>query len=258
MLNTESRLTLKALLPPGLLATKSWLVKQGLNSHFIDNAVKSRTLLTLTSGVYVRDTPMMSWKGVVASLQRMTDDPVHVGGLSALDQEGLAHYQSLNKHPQINLYSPTPLPAWLNKIDKHLHFEWHSTRRLWPAEVMRDKTYLREDAWREPLPVVRYSTPEKAMLEALAEVPTVISFEHADQLMQGLANLSPRKLDTLLRSSSSIKTKRLFLWLAERHNHAWFKYLKPDEYDLGAGKREIARGGRLDKTWNITVPKEFS
>jgi hypothetical protein len=256
MLNAESRQRLKLILPAGLLATKPWLVAQGLNPHFIDNAVKSQTLLILTPGVYVREASQVNWKGVVTSLQRMSLFPVHVGGLSALDQEGLAHYQSRSKHIHIELYAETALPAWLNKIDSNIHFEWHSTRRLWPASLMQEIRYLREDHWRESLPPLLYSTPEKAIIEALAAVPTAMSFEHADQLMQSLPTLSPKKVDALLRASSSIKSKRLFLWLSQQHNHAWFKYLKPEEYDLGVGKREIARGGRLDKTWNITVPRE--
>lgn len=258
MLNAVSRQTLKQLMPAGLLATKSWLVAQGLNPHFIDNAVKTKTLIALCPGVYTREEMLVNWKGIVTSLQRMAGHPIHVGGLSALDQEGLAHYPSRGQRVAINLYAETALPAWLNKIDSHLHFAWHSTRRLWPASLMQEEQFLREDHWRESLPPLHYSTPEKAILEVLMDIPRTMSFEHADQLMQGLSNFSPKKMDALLRASSSIKSKRLFLSLAQRHNHAWFKYLKPDEYELGTGKREIERGGRLDKTWNITVPKEWN
>ena len=88
-------------------------------------------------------------------------------------------------------------------------------------------------------------------------MPDGVSFEHADALMQGLHNLSPRKLDVLLMACCNIKVKRLFLWLAERHTHAWFKYLTPEQYDLGSGKRVVAKEGRLAKHWQITVPKEM-
>ncbi|TKV69604.1 hypothetical protein FDP08_03675 [Marinobacter panjinensis] len=43
-----------------------------------------------------------------------------------------------------------------------------------------------------------YGSPEKALLEVLTEVPSAVSFEHADALMQGLSNLSPKKVDALL------------------------------------------------------------
>ncbi|WJY14862.1 type IV toxin-antitoxin system AbiEi family antitoxin domain-containing protein [Pectobacteriaceae bacterium CE90] len=71
---------------------------------------------------------------------------------------------------------------------------------------MQDDKYLRQDNWQVSLPPLHYSCPEKAILELLATVPNTISFEHADQLMQGLHNLSPRKLrpvtESLLRYQS--------------------------------------------------------
>lgn len=257
MLNLNARHQLKNLLPIGMVATKPWLLAQGLNLHFIDNAVKSRTLLALTPGVYAREEKPLHWKGIVTSLQRMSSEPVHVGGLSALDLEGLSHYQARGKTPLIHLFSASPLPAWLYKIEIDATVEWHGVQRLWSASVMNNSTFLREDHWRESLPTLVYSGPEKAVLELLANVPDNISFEHADQLMQGLATLSPRKLDALLKSSCSIKVKRLFFWLANRYRHAWLNYLNPDQYELGTGKREIAKGGRLDKAWQITVPREM-
>ncbi|MGG8469879.1 type IV toxin-antitoxin system AbiEi family antitoxin domain-containing protein [Rahnella sp. PAMC25617] len=257
MLNTEARQHLKTLLPYGLVTTKTWLQEQGLPRHFIDNAVKSRTLLMLAPGVYTRDESPLTWQGIVTSLQRMHPTPVTLGGLTALNLEGLAHYQLKGQVVPVSLYSSSPLPAWLNKITGRASFKGHSTRRLWPDSVMADKRFLRESQWQESLSPMLYSAPEKAMLELLSDVPKAISFEHADQIMQGLSTLSPRKLELLLQASGSIKSKRLFLWLAQRHNHAWFKYLKPDLYELGSGKREIAKSGRLDTTWNITVPKDM-
>lgn len=257
MLNTEARQLLKTLLPAGLVATKAWLKEQGLTLHFVDNAVKSRTLLMLAPGVYVRDESPVSWQGIVSSLQRMHIAPVSIGGLTALELEGLAHYQLKSQVVPVGLYSAEPLPTWLNKITVSAHFEWHSTRRLWSDSVMNDEKYRRESQWRESLPPIRYSSPEKAMLELLSGVPKTISFEHADNIMQGLSTLSPRKLEFLLQANRSIKSKRLFLWLAQRHNHAWFKYLQPDNYELGSGKREIAKAGKLNTTWNITVPGDM-
>ena len=43
--------------------------------------------------------------------------------------------------------------------------------------------------------------------------------------MEGLGNLSPRRLHTLLVACRSVKVKRLFLWFAQRHKHAWLKKL---------------------------------
>ncbi len=232
--------------------------QQGLSLHFIDNAVNGRMLRVLHPGLYAREEAKLNWKGIVASLQRMAEFPVLVGGLTALNIEGLAHYQERGTLTSVHLYSAAHLPAWLDKLDCEIgRFQWHGTRQLWPETLMTDKKLFREDHWRESLPPVRYSSPEKAIIEVLADVPKAVSFEHVDQLMQGLSTLSPRKLDVVMRASTSIKSKRLFMWLAQRYQHAWLKHLTPQDYDFGSGKRELARDGRLDKTWNITVPKEM-
>ena len=257
MLNLDARQQLQTLLPLGMVATKPWLQAQGLSLHFLDNAVRSQTLIPLTAGVYSRQEARISWKGIVASLQRMAVEPVHVGGLSALAIEGLSHYLSNGVMPQVHLYCQESLPRWLGRIDIQAHFVWHGTQRLWPDSLMNERKYFREDSWQESLPALLYACPEMAILEILNEVPTTISFEHADELLQGLHNLSPRKLDALLKSCRSIKAKRLFLWLACRHQHAWLKYLTAEHYELGSGKRVIAERGRLEPTWQITVPREM-
>jgi hypothetical protein len=257
MLNKEAREQLKKLLPVSMVATKQWLLDQGLTLHFVDNAVRSQTLLPLASGVYALHEKSVRWPGVLASLQRMYQKSFHVGGLTALDLAGLTHFLSTGSDVRVDIFSESPLPGWINRIPVAAHFERHSTVRLWPESVMTDPRFLREYSWQEGLPPVIYSCPEKALLEVLTEVPTTVSFEHADALMQGLSSLSPRKIDALLRACRNIKVKRLFLWLAERNGHAWFKRLAPDSYDLGSGKRVIAQQGRLHPRWSITVPREM-
>ena len=101
------------------------------------------------------------------------------------------------------------------------------------------------------------SAPERAILELLDEVPQRETFHQADMLMEGLRNLSPRRLLKLLADCRSVKVKRLFLWFAERHNHAWLKKLDRSGIDLGQGKRMLVRGGKLDPKYNITVPEDL-
>lgn len=91
----------------------------------------------------------------------------------------------------------------------------------------------------------------------LNEVPDKISFEHADQLIQGMTTLSPRTLQKLLEQCTNVKVKRLFLWFGSQHNYAWYSKLKRENINLGSGNRMIVKGGELNKTYKITVPKNF-
>jgi hypothetical protein len=76
-------------------------------------------------------------------------------------------------------------------------------------------------------------------------------------LMEGLANLSPKRLQRLLGACRSVKVKRLFFWFADRHQHAWLKKLDRKAVDLGRGKRSLVSGGKLDPTYHITVPGDL-
>jgi len=86
-------------------------------------------------------------------------------------------------------------------------------------------------------------------------VPDRESFDHADKLMGGLLDLRPRHLQELLEACQSVKVKRLFFFLADRHAFAWRRHLDRARVDLGKGKRMLVRGGRLDPVYQITVPE---
>jgi hypothetical protein len=101
------------------------------------------------------------------------------------------------------------------------------------------------------------STPERAILELLDELPQRESFHQVDMLMEGLTNLSPRRLQTLLEDCHNVKVKRLFFFFADRHSPAWLKRLDKDAISLGEGKRMLVRGGKFNKAYQITVPEEL-
>ena len=78
-----------------------------------------------------------------------------------------------------------------------------------------------------------------------------------DKLFEGLANLSPRKVENLLARCRNVKVKRLFFYFADRHKHAWLKRIDRTMINLGKGKRLLVRGGKLDTTYLITVPEDL-
>lgn len=63
------------------------------------------------------------------------------------------------------------------------------------------------------------STPERAVLELVDELPGRESFHQVDILLEGLVGLSPKRTSRLLGECRSVKVKRLFLWFAERNRH---------------------------------------
>jgi hypothetical protein len=259
----DIRQKLHIMMPEGSFVTRSWLLNQDINHHTIDNLVKSAQLEIVRKGIYKRPFTTLSWQGVVLALQKMYDFGVVIGGLTALELQGYAHYLPLNKTRQVHLFSKKSLPDWISMLVEgtifvcHLQSDLQSRAHLQNGfhGVLKENTLL--FPWRDELPALEMSNPERAILELLVEVPTEISFENAEQILQGMTSLSPNKLNELLLVCDNIRVRRLFLWMAERQNHQWFKKLNLDNISLGTGNRVLVKGGILNKKYKITVPQEY-
>ena len=77
------------------------------------------------------------------------------------------------------------------------------------------------------------------------------------ELMEGLNNLRPAHVQTLLEQCRSVKVKRLFLYMSEKAEHNWFNFLDLGKIDLGKGKRSLLTNGVYVPKYQITVPKEL-
>lgn len=269
--NADRRQLLLNLVPDGLPVSKQWLQKQNpdLDRHAVDNLLKSRQLVALAPGVYIRPGTHLTWQGVVSSLQNIFRTDLSVGGLTALELHGFAHYLPLSRQRAVHLYGKGPLPRWLSATLPEVQFVRHNRLAALGSTGLVNREYdTRERAFMIDAETQRpsawpftMSSPERAYLEVLMDVPKTISFEHADQLLQGMTTLSPRRMEQLLRKCTNVKVRRLFYWMAERHSFSWLKkLLSPealDELGLGSGNRVVAKGGRLDAKYRITVPEEM-
>lgn len=272
-----------SLVPYGMLVTRKWLLAKNVSRPNIDSWVRQGLLQSLVPGVMARaETKKLTWQAVVVSLQRMWKHyGLTPGGITALEEQGYAHYiprplklaSAIRGNRPIHMYGVDPLPAWLDRLTvQHLpeiRFVWHGTKEFGEG-FLQNNTYdtesvdhlMNQMAWGTDEWPLTISSPERAVFELLADIPDQLGFQHADELLRGLPSLSPRKLNKLLELCESYKVRRLFLWFAERHQHPWFKHLDLTAYTmeggkLGHGKRVIAKEGRLDRKYLITVPEDM-
>lgn len=243
------------------LIDRKTLRAKGLNRHAIDNLVKSKQLERIANGIYKKPGSKLSWQGVISSLQSMYKD-YNVGGLTAIELQGLAHYLPLSNRKTVHLFSKSPLPKWVARCLPDVTLIRHNEKLLTGKESVNGKqktlnSFVEQYTWKENSTPLSISIPERAYLEILLEVPEHISFEHADQLMQGMTSLSPHKTQKLLEICNNVKVRRLFFWFAERQNYAWLKKINREKINLGSGKRSLIKGGRLDSKYQITVPQNL-
>jgi hypothetical protein len=76
-------------------------------------------------------------------------------------------------------------------------------------------------------------------------------------VFEGMVNLRPKMLTTLLTRCRSVKVKRLFFVYADKHAHAWLKHIDRSQIDMGRGDRALVPGGRLHPIYRITVPADL-
>ena len=96
------------------------------------------------------------------------------------------------------------------------------------------------------------------MLECLYLAPDELDLLECFQVMEGLTNLRPKLVQQLLQACKSVKTKRLFLYLAERANHQWLSFVETSKLDLGKGDRSLAKGGVYVAKYHLVVPASMA
>ena len=261
-------------LPEGLVVDSGWFECHGVSRQLRRKYVMNGWLLSLRAvsmpARSVRHKRNRSLAATRDLAQRSAEPAGRGGGRTALELQGFAHYVAASGPREAHLYATKTCRDGSSHVPVDTKLVLHNARRLFrnarnPAVVInggdrrraargRGSRSNRGDTMEVPLTM---STPERAILELLDEVPKRETFHQADMLMEGLRNLSPRRLQALLADCRNVKVKRLFLWFAERHNHAWLQKLDRSGIDLGKGKRMLVRGGKLDPKYNITVPENL-
>ncbi|KFX67429.1 hypothetical protein TMS3_0124220 [Pseudomonas taeanensis MS-3] len=248
------------------LVSSGWLKAHGYSSSLVSRYIASGWLDSPARGVYQRRGGRLTWAGVVRALQDGDGLQLHVGGRFALAWHGHEHYLRLGESETVTLYGSENLPGWVGKLPlkakvllcgkSPFDLEAPTFNAETTDELLRAIGLEWVDADGD-LGRVVFSTPERALLELCDGVSDASLVYEVDALMQGADTLRPQLVSMLLQHCTSIKAKRLFLALAERHQHAWLAHVSLDGVYLGKGKRCLVPGGHLNPTYQITLPADL-
>jgi hypothetical protein len=191
----------------------------------------------------------VDWPGALYTIQTQLALPVHVGGKTALELKGYAHYLPA-KQNRVFLYGHRGLilPSWFSEDRFGVEFVVTRTN-LFPEDSREGFTDFKDRDFS-----VRIAAPERAAMEMLHLVPKEVGFDEARLIMENLITLRPDVVQGLSAACRSVKVKRLFLYMAERQEHPWLSKLDLSKIYLGKGKRMIIPNGRFDTKYQITVP----
>lgn len=229
-----------------------WLSDQGLDAKGQYAYMKRGWLSRLSKGVYVLQGTSPSLFNAVSAYNVQLSKHCIVGAYSALDLRGYSHYLSMGK-PKAFLFTAKEdkLPSWL------LQKEWDMTIKYMTT------SFLGKDLMGvEPMVVngdrLLVSSPERAILECLNLPEAASSLLDIYYIMESLTTLRPKLLQSLLETCTSQKVRRLFVYMAEKAGHPWFKVLTLDSITLGTSRYMIVPTGKYISKYNMTIPKELA
>lgn len=233
--------------PHDTVATLHWLKNQGVDHRLADKYVRSGWLKRLGHGAYVRAGSSVDWTGAVHALQTQLGLHVHPGGITAVELRGYAHYLPLSGRSILLFGKPAViLPSWFTS------YRWSQ-----PIELVTSSVFDEAEECTSLLEVdgikIATATLEQAAFEMMYLVPKKQSYEEAYQVMVSLTTVRPQLVQKLLEGCTSVKTKRLFMHVAERIGHSWLSHLELSKVDFGSGIRSIHAGGRLDSKYKLVV-----
>jgi hypothetical protein len=237
--------------PPGVVFLASWLEANGYSRDLLRKYVNSGWLEPIGQGALKRAGHDVNWMGALYTIQNQSKCKIHIGGRSALSLLGHAHYLEIEERGK-DLFAPrgTNLPSWFENYKWDLEFILHKTDFL---PVNAGLVPFEEKAFS-----VMVSSKIRAILECLYLAPQNFELMEAYQIMEGLTTLHPADVQFLLSSCNSVKTIRLFLYMANKARHAWVKHLDLGKINKGKGKRSIVQNGVYIPEFQITVPRELA
>jgi len=251
-MSTENESKIKKLLSqhqPGTVSLAQWLTSIGISHDLQKRYRKSGWLERVGSGAFKRPGEIIQWQGGLYAMQHQAKLPIHAGATTALSMQGLSHY--MRSSETVFLFSPpaTLLPQWFS------NYSWGSSIQHVKTSLLPAKTGL--TAFEERNFSIVLSAPERAILECLHLAPGKLDLVECYQIMEGLSSLRPKLVQELLEKCSSVKIKRLFLFMATKAQHEWLNFVNQKKIDLGTGDRSITESGSYNAAFRITIPKEL-
>jgi len=237
-------------LPSGALYFSSWMYKNNISYELQRNYRNSGWLTSLSEGVMYRTGQKPTLFGALSCLNYQMKKPFYIGALSALELKGYAHYVPMGRQ-RIVVYCPreTWFPVWFQKYD------WGFDILKLTSENFHPQTGITNIVYGDFK--ILMSDPERAFMECLDLAPKYYNLMDLYHVMEHLTALRPNIIQTLLEQSNSIKVNRLFLYMAEKADHAWFEMIDTSKIQMGSGKRALVKNGVYDSKYQITIPKEL-
>ena len=252
-MSVEKDKKLKRLLehwPDGHVGTSKWLNQYKISAQLAQRYLKSGWIKSIGRGAYKKSNNNIHWYSGLNALQTQLGKDIHLGGPSALLVQGTSHYIRFGGETMYLFMSlKNKLPKWFDM------YNWGVKIMPIKTSVFPEITGISELEYKNVR--IKASDKERAILECLYLAPKSMDLLECYQLVESLQSIRPVIMQSLLEQCSSIKVKRLFLYMAKKARLPVWEYLKLDNIKLGQGDRAIVEEGVYVSEFKISIPKEL-
>ena len=228
--------------------THAWFESYGISPQSVHQCLKSKLIKKLGGGAYIKAKDKLNWQAALFTAQKELQLPLHAAGQTALELQGIGHFVKIGKKAPVYIIKREKMrvPKWLKNNNWGVVFHFKTSSLLPPdlglMKYNKSKFHF------------TLSSRERAIMEMINHLDLKDSFETLERYFESLLNLRGSLVQKLLENCSSIKVKRVFLYMTDKLELPIMKHLNIRRIQLGRGKRVISENGKLDKTYNITVP----
>ncbi|MFZ1559285.1 MAG: type IV toxin-antitoxin system AbiEi family antitoxin domain-containing protein [Saprospiraceae bacterium] len=236
--------------PNHTVAVTNYFQDLDISNQLLAIYKKNKWVKSIGRGAYIKYNDKLHYQGAIYALQKHELMTVHPGAKTALSLLGKTHYLEFQTK-QVYLFGSTKerLPSWVDKNEWHIELKFNQTSFMPPTLGLIEYNVGEY--------TIMISDTVRAFLECLLLAPKDQDILECFEILEGLNDLRPDKVNEYLRQCSSIKVKRLFLYLAEKSGHQWFQHINAESLDLGNGNRSLAEDGMYSSKYKITIPKTF-
>lgn len=230
----------------------SWLSSNGIDARGQYSYMRSGWLDRISKGVYHIHGATPTLMSAISSYNSQLGKKCTIGAYTALELRGYSHYSSLGKPVAYFFNNKNDrLPAWLLEKEWDMNIKYMTTTFLGDNMLgVESMTINHHD--------LLVSSPERAILECLHLPGSSSSLLDIYYVVEGLTTLRPKLMSTLLRACTSQKVKRLFIYMAEKAQHPWWKALEVKDLTLGKSRLMVTPTGKYINKYNMTIPKDLA
>ena len=246
--NTDNKTNLKQLLttiPNNVVITSKYLTSMGFSHDLQKSYERNGWIKRLSQGAYLKLDEKNDINGAIFALQSQLNLSIHIAANTALNNfYGITHNIGFRNKQQLFGYRGEKLPKWFKNLYEN-DIEFNCTTFLPENLGMIDYNIGNFN--------IKIPTLERAILEMIYLVPDRFTINEAYQYIELLTTVKPKEFQKLLENCTSIKVKRLFLYIVDTIGHPWLKRLELAKINLGKGVREITKGGSYNSKYNTII-----